>query len=237
MDSAAPLSPVPRQSLVASTIDSLRARLTDGTWRIGDRLPPEAELASGLGVGRNTVREAVRALSHSRMLEVRQGDGTYVRSVIDPAETIRRIDRTSIRDHLELQSMLEAEAARFAARRRTDDDLMKLRTLLEARGERTQHGDLEEFLRRDREFHLAVAAAAHNTAIEELYRYFAIAIATHTAAIRDGGELPEPDLSTHRAIVDAIERRDEHASAAAARLVLAPRIARLGESISATQQR
>jgi len=72
-----------RRSLVDNTIDSIRAAILAGTWPIGARVPTETELASLLAVSRNTVREAVSALAHSGLLEVRQGDGTYVRSQTD----------------------------------------------------------------------------------------------------------------------------------------------------------
>ena len=223
------LPAVDRRSLVASAIDILRSKVGDGTWRIGDRIPPEAELAEALNVGRNTVREAVRVLSHSGMLEVRQGDGTYVRRMVDPVETLQRINRSSIRDHLEMQSILEAEAARFAARRRTAADIELLNKLLKARGERQPGEAVEDHMQRDRAFHLAVAAAAHNQAIEELYRYFALSIVTHARTIRDDGELAEPDTAAHQAIVDAIIGQDEERAAEAARNVLLPRIRRLTE--------
>src|ERR1700761_2131890 len=105
----ATLPTLPRRSLVTATIDALRTKLDAGEWRIGERLPPEGDLAGGLGGSRNTAREAVRVLSHAQSLDVRQGDGTYVRSVVDAAETFNRINRSSVRDHLEMQSILEAE--------------------------------------------------------------------------------------------------------------------------------
>jgi DNA-binding FadR family transcriptional regulator len=163
------------------------------------------------------------------MLEVRQGDGTYVRRAIDPAETIQRINRSSLRDHLEMQSILEAEAARFAARRRTEMDIADLRATVVSLGERLPDEDVEAFMRRDRKFHLAVAAAAHNQAIEELYRYFALSIQTHALAIRNDGELAEPNFEAHWAIVDSIIKQDEDRAADAARNILTPRIKKLTE--------
>ncbi len=218
-----------RRSLVTAAIEILRSKVNDGSWQIGDRIPAEAELAEALRVGRNTIREAIRVLSHSGMLEVRQGDGTYVRRAVDPAETIQRINRSSIRDHLEMQSILEAEAARFAARRRTEADIQNLSELVNALGARSPNEGLEEYMRRDRAFHLAVAAAAHNQAIEELYRYFALSIQTHARTIRHDGELNEPGPAEHRAIVDAIIRQDEELAATAARKILMPRIRNLSE--------
>ena len=130
------LPPATRHSLVDSAIDILKSNITSGIWRVGQRIPTELDLAKQLEVGRNTVREAVRTLAYSGVLEVRQGDGTYVRRNVDPAETMRDVDRAARSDHLELQCMLETECARYAARRRTDEDLATLRKLLKARGER-----------------------------------------------------------------------------------------------------
>ncbi|MGZ5804763.1 MAG: FadR/GntR family transcriptional regulator [Xanthobacteraceae bacterium] len=223
------LPAVDRRSLVASVIDILRSKVRDGTWRVADRIPAEAELAEAFGVGRNTVREAIRVLSHSGMLEVRQGDGTYVRRAVDPAETIQRINRSSLRDHLEMQSILEAEAARFAARRRTQLDIEALKKTVASLKSRLPGEDLEAYMQRDRAFHIAVATAAHNQAIEELYRYFALAVHTHALTIQSDGELAEPSYEAHWAIVDAIIKQDEERAANAARNILTPRITRLSE--------
>src|SRR5438034_10017427 len=64
-------------SVTDDAIDKIRERIVSGAWGPGDRLPRESELAAELGLSRNSLREAVRALSQLRVLEVRQGDGTY----------------------------------------------------------------------------------------------------------------------------------------------------------------
>ena len=69
-----PLSAARRTGLVDQVIDQLRQSVTSGEWPVGLRIPNEAVLVDSLGVGRNTVREAVRALAHAGLLEVRQGD-------------------------------------------------------------------------------------------------------------------------------------------------------------------
>ena len=145
------------------------------------------------------MREAVRTLAYSGVLEVR-GDGTYVRRNVDPAETMRDVDRAARSDHLELQCMLETECARYAARRRTDEDLATLRKLLKARGEREASRDVKKFVERDRAFHIAVAAASHNHALEALYRYFSPILANVEDILveLDEAEIPEPDMRAHR---------------------------------------
>src|ERR1700682_3794686 len=68
-------------SVTDGAIDKIRERIVSGAWGPGVRLPKESELAAELGLSRNSLREAVRALSQLRVLEVRQGDGTYVSSL------------------------------------------------------------------------------------------------------------------------------------------------------------
>lgn len=229
-----PSSPlIERRSLVDATIDAIRDQIASRQWSVGERIPPEAELAEHFGVGRNTVREAVRVLSHSQMLEVRQGDGTYVRSAVDPAETMRGLSRASLLDHLEMQRMLETEAARFAARRATPEDINRLHASLERRGE-YRHADdrsteeLEAFLDRDVAFHLDVAHAAHNDALQALYSHFSAAVRSHNRAIMAVGDLPEPDLAAHAYLVEAIADHAEERAAAYAHAMLTPLIDLLG---------
>src|SRR5438093_5567630 len=104
-------------------IDKIRERIVSGAWGPGDRLPKESELAAQLGLSRNSLREAVRALSQLRVLEVRQGDGTYVSSL----EPGLLLESTGFISHLllgetavalyEVRRILEAAAAALAAAR------------------------------------------------------------------------------------------------------------------------
>jgi len=217
---------------VDSAIEAIRFQVESGAWKVGERVPKEAELADMLQVGRNTVREAVRVLSHAQLLEVRQGDGTYVRSSVDPSEIMRRVSRSSLRDHLELRTILETAASRLAAERRTEEDLVELRRLLELRGDANGPDELEGLLDRDLAFHFAVATSAHNAALEELYRYFSETVRSTTLAVHTDQKLPSPGLAPHVRIVDAIERRDPDAAAQAAHAMLAPVIVVLNEDLA-----
>jgi DNA-binding FadR family transcriptional regulator len=106
-----PLITTQRTRLVDQVIDQIRELVGSGEWPVGQRIPNEAELVKSLGVGRNTVREAVRAIAHTGILEVRQGDGTYVRAtseVSDVASMEVLLDR---RD----ECLLAGDPAGFAA--------------------------------------------------------------------------------------------------------------------------
>lgn len=230
MNILAPLPHAPRSSLVESTINLIRTQVENGNWKIGERIPKEAELAHMLGVCRNTVREAVRVLSYADVLDVRQGDGTYVRSNVDPAEVMRRINRTSLRDHFELRVILETEVARLAAMRRTKEDIKLLRKLLRQRGN-SKDGDVAAFIQRDLAFHQAIAKAAHNTALDELYRYFVATAAPSMQVVIMDTDIPEPDAAAHLRILQAIEDQAPDEAAAAARDTVMPVVQKLSGAI------
>ena len=112
-----PIRPEPLSTQVARQIENL---ITSGVWPVGSRIPAEKDLVSQLLVSRNTVREALRSLVHTGMIEARVGDGTYVRSLTElAAPLVRRVKRGSLKDAIEVRAALEKEAAHLAAVRRT----------------------------------------------------------------------------------------------------------------------
>src|SRR5262245_34218204 len=122
-----PLTSPRRPALADQVIAQLRAQITSGEWPVGSRIPTEPQLVEQLGVARNTVREAVRALAHNGLLDIRQGSGTYVLATSELAGVMhRRFADSDPRHVAELRSALEASAAALAARRRTERDLKQL---------------------------------------------------------------------------------------------------------------
>ncbi|MCG2580517.1 MAG: FadR family transcriptional regulator [Marinobacter sp.] len=215
-----PLVPIKKGSLVETAIESLRSAIEQGQWPIGARLPVEADLSKALGVSRNTVREAVRVLVHVGMLETRQGDGTYVRSTRDAGETLRRIARTQLGDQLEVRIMLETEASRLAAGRRTESDLVAMSKALDSRA---KAGDnLAARIRHDEAFHHALVAASHNPALTELYDYFAHAVSRTIESTETEPDLPEPSQEDHELLLAAIRRQDEEKAETLAKALLKP---------------
>lgn len=217
-----------RPSLVDEVIANLQLALEQGRWAVGERLPVEATLAEDFGVSRNTVREAVRVLCHTGVLETRQGAGTFVRALRGAGDTLREIERARLRDQLEVRQTLESDAARLAALRRSDDDIAAMRQALNAR--KAAGNDISARIRHDRRFHLAIVQAAHNAALTTLYEYFACSV-THTIEQTERDHaLPEPTHAEHVALLEAIE--DGHADAAEhiARAMLAPSLGALSET-------
>ena len=165
-----PLSSPHRSALADQVISALRAQIASGEWPVGARIPTEPELVEQLGVARNTVREAVRALAHNGLLDIRQGSGTYVVATSELAGVMHRRFADADPQHVaELRSTLEASGARLAALRRDPQDVAQLGRLLERREAAWASGDVERFVEADATLHLAVVAASHNDVLAALY--------------------------------------------------------------------
>lgn len=168
-----PLSSTTPRSLVDQAIDGMRALLASGEWTVGTRIPPEPELARALDVSRNTVREAVRALAHTGVLQVRRGDGTYVAAPNEVAALLRQqVGHRELGHVLEVRQAIETHAAALAAQRRTRADLRALEEALTQRSRAVTEGDATAFVEADVAFHRRVVAAAHNPLLHELYGGF-----------------------------------------------------------------
>jgi DNA-binding FadR family transcriptional regulator len=159
-----------RTSLIDTAVEELRRRISDGEWPVGSRIPPEPALVEMLGVGRNTVREAVQSLVHAGLLERRQGSGTYVLADSELAVSMsRQIAEARQRDVVEVRRALEVEAARLAARRRTATDATTLQAHRDARSAAYLAGDLDRMVRTDLALHHAIVQTAANPVLVSLY--------------------------------------------------------------------
>lgn len=164
-------APLRRRSLAEELAERLRRRIAEGRFEVGGRLPPEPELMRLFGVGRSTVREAVRILCNTGLLSVRQGAGTFVACRTAPHETIeQRLRRADLHDLDEVRQILERAIAERAARHRTEQDLAALERHLADRAAAAETGDLEACIAADIRFHAALAEATHNEILHELYR-------------------------------------------------------------------
>ena len=143
-----------KKSLAEELAGRLQGQFMSGKFEVGEKLPPEPELMQIFGVGRSTVREAVRILSNMGFLKVRQGAGTFVERLTPPDEPMeRRLGRADLHDLDEVRKILEVAIAEKAAERRTAHD-----------------GALQACIEADVNFHIALAEATHNEILCELYR-------------------------------------------------------------------
>ena len=158
-------------ALTDEAIERIKEMIVSGELRPGGRLPKEADLAERLGLSRNSLREAVKALSLIRVLDVRQGDGTYVTSLqpevlLDTVGFIIDFHRDdSVLYLLETRRILEAEATAMAARKMTDEELAELGKVLDAM---EAASDLNELIAGDLEFHRRIAHGSANPVLASL---------------------------------------------------------------------
>jgi len=213
-----PPTPVRRHPLASQAADALLERVRAGEWPLGHRLPGETTLAVQLGVGRSTVREAIRELAGKGVLDSRQGSGVFVTSldVVEDWDVVLR--RASIVAVLEARVAIESEAAALAALRRTPDDLRTVRRALAQRAA-APDDDPETLVDVDTAFHRAVVAAAHNEVLLELFDSFVPRVRT---AMVDMLRLrttssPHDDQSAHTEIVEAVAARDAGGAARSSR--------------------
>ncbi|MFV9455020.1 FadR/GntR family transcriptional regulator [Rhodococcus sp. NM-2] len=203
-------SSIRRHLLTDQAADLLRARIASGEWEVGAKLPGETTLAAELGVGRSTVREAVRMLAGLGMVESRQGAGVFLRRS-SPRQDWDRVLRTEeIRHVVEVRHTVEIEAARLAASRRDEADVAALRRALNARSAASGAG-AAAFVDADIALHRAVVVAAHNPVLTELFETFVPrlreAMLDLTAAL-DLSAGNEPDADAHRRLVEAVADGD-----------------------------
>ncbi|ELP64330.1 FadR/GntR family transcriptional regulator [Streptomyces turgidiscabies] len=225
-----PLSHPRRSALSEQVIAALRNQITSGEWPVGSRIPTEPELVAQLGVARNTVREAVRALAHNGLLDIRQGSGTYVVATSELAGVMHRRFADADRRHIaELRSTLESGAAELAALRHTERDLKQLDALLARREEAWASGDAEAFVTADASLHMAVVAASHNDVMTAMYADLGEVLRDW---LRDdvGGKLTPQSYVDHAPLVEAIRAGD--ATAAAREAAGYPFVCRLRASAS-----
>ncbi|MBT2530375.1 FadR family transcriptional regulator, partial [Streptomyces sp. ISL-99] len=187
-----------------------------GALRPGDRLPKESELAAELGLSRNSLREAVRALSLIRILDVRQGDGTYVTS-LDPQLLLEAMSFVvdfhrddTVLEFLAVRRILEPAATAMAAAGLGEAELDELSAQLDALG---SHPSVEELVASDLEFHRRIVRGSGNSVLCSLLD----GLSGPTTGARVWRGLTQEDavgrtLHEHRAILAALRDRDAEAA-------------------------
>jgi GntR family transcriptional repressor for pyruvate dehydrogenase complex len=220
IDNGLGLSRIGRVNIKDMALEQLKRFIASGVLKVGERLPSERELAERLGVGRNSVREAIKVLEATGLLESRIGEGTFV-----TARTGASIGRTiglklaawggTIVEIIDAREMIEVEASRVAASRVQPAEHEALRAELE----RMEHAaDFQTYLAADMQFHRLVAQASHNAIIARIVADL-IDLLEQVLREAEGDRLPtgvESDGS-HRQVYEAIVRRDGVAAADAMR--------------------
>lgn len=206
-----------REPLAEQAADRLLQRIRGAEWALGEKLPGETTLAVQLGVGRSTIREAIRQLAGRGVLATRQGSGVFV-TALDTSEdrddVLRRADIASV---IEARIAIEVEASALAAERRTAGELRGLRRAAEERDAR--RSSIEEHVDADTALHRAIVAAAHNPILTGLFDSFTPRSRRAMIELLQlrGEHGSDADQDVHTRIVDAIADKDPSAAAALTR--------------------
>ncbi len=209
--------PAPQQT-APSTRHSAQA--TDG----------ETTLAKSLGVGRSTVREALRALAGAGLVQSRQGSGVFVIATSPKEDWSTQLRRAALTDVCEVRMLIEVQAALLAARRRTDDELVAIDAALAGRRDAADGSDAA-FVDADIALHAAVVAAALNPVLTELFTEFVPVLQRGLSDLVELFDLRADDPNHgddgHAALVEAVTRGDAEAAGRTLRQELQRTLARL----------
>ena len=198
-----------RKPLGAQIADQLLNYIQTKPLEVGDKLPNEFELAEMFGVGRSTIREAVKGLVSKGILEVRRGSGTFVSNTCsteeDPLGIGKRDDTYQLALELfDVRLMLEPEIAAKAAEYATDEDIRQLTELCDE-VEQMYLDDMDH-VPRDIAFHTCIASCSKNRVVEKLIPIIHTSITTFVNITNR--KLRDETIATHRAITDAITAHD-----------------------------
>ncbi|WP_442577327.1 FadR/GntR family transcriptional regulator [Microbacterium sp. F51-2R] len=190
----------------------IKEMITSGALGPGDRLPPEKELSESLGLSRNSLREAVKALEVIRVLDVRRGDGTYVTS-LEPRVLLEAMNFVvdlhtdhSVLEVFGVRRILEPAAAALAALRLSEADADTLAELID---QTDIDGNIEDLVAHDLEFHQRIADASGNEYLARLLE--SLSGGTVRARIWRGitqRGAADRTLEEHRMILAALRRQD-----------------------------
>jgi GntR family transcriptional regulator, transcriptional repressor for pyruvate dehydrogenase complex len=209
------IEPIKSTRIYEAIVRQVKAMIAEGRLKSGDQLPPERDLAEKFVVSRTSVREALRALESLGLIEIRPGEGTFVRevsveSLIEPLALAMLSQREAIGELFEARGLLEPAIAAYAALRATPHDLEEMERILDEQGREVAAG--RTGLAQDAEFHSAIASAAHNRAISRLvHGIMDLLTQSREESLSTPGR-PTRSHESHRRILAAIAARDQEAA-------------------------
>jgi len=206
------LEPIRRTKAYALAAEQIRGRIIDGTWRPGDRIPSEKELAEQLGVGRGSVRESLRIVEALGWIQIRPGEGALVSERASPLQMTLISDvippqLMNLADLWETRKIIEPTAAYLAAERNEPGTLRAIADALKRMESLTRKSKWVQAVRLNPDFHLAVGRASGNkvlAGIQEQLAHLERAVVVSEGAPDSTPERVEKVLAEHRAILEAI---------------------------------
>ncbi|MVT07473.1 FadR/GntR family transcriptional regulator [Chitinophaga tropicalis] len=200
---------IKRSSLADEVAQRLQEQISSGVYKINEKLPAEPALMEGFGVGRSTIREAVRILANVGILRVQQGLGTFVAASESIEEPLgQRLKRAAITDLDEVRQLLEVKVAQKAALNRSQKDVENIGAYLARRKEAAQTGEVIDCITADINFHIAIAEASGNSILTDLYKTVAHHMKDHFLAIFKNTEKFSETQPLHKNLYNSIIAQD-----------------------------
>ena len=217
MPDMAPLRPVTRPRLYEQVAQQILEWVRENDLHVGDRLPPERELATRLGVSRATVSQALVAMGVVGVVAVRHGDGAVLVESSGTSKVVDALRRHAqqLPDIIEAREALESKLAALAAVRRTDADLARIDAALEAMATDIAAGS--RGVEGDELFHAAVTGAGPSALLQRLMGEISHLIKETRIESLSQPERPRESLEGHRRIAATIRDRDAAAATEAMR--------------------
>jgi len=212
------VAPIKSTRIYEEIVRQVKAMIGEGKLKGGDRLPPERDLAEKFVVSRTSVREALRALESLGLVEIRPGEGTFVRQVsidalIEPLALLMVSQREAIGELFEARRLLEPSLAALAATRATPEEIQEMERILDEQAKEIAVG--RTGLAQDAQFHAAIGTAAHNRAITRIaHAVMDLLTQSREESLNTPGR-PTRSHEDHRRVLAAIHRRDAEAARAA----------------------
>ncbi len=201
---------IERPTITEEIIEQLRDKILTGEIKPGDKLPPERALAESLSVARTSVREALRALRYMGILEVRNGEGTFLskntRILTDHFKASHLLKRFPILELIEARKIIEGATVFLAVKRASAEDRKVLQKLHDIAAGNT--ADEQKFLRTDFDFHKKIAEMSQNSVLLQMLNAMReLTLEENMEVIKKPGQIRNA-LEYHRQILESILARD-----------------------------
>jgi GntR family transcriptional regulator, transcriptional repressor for pyruvate dehydrogenase complex len=201
-----------RTSVIDDIVVEIRAKIVSGEFRDGDTLPSQDEMARALGVSRASLREALNRLVLMGLVEIRHGRGTFVRTarpqdLMNSLSSLLILDKPSAAELLQARFHVESALSALAALNATDEDVERMRLLIERMERESSTLNVETFVPWDAQIHMAFAQAANNPVLVKVLEIIWDVLPQRIRHITSVEQIPS-FIAFHRAIYEAIARRD-----------------------------
>lgn len=204
-----------RESATDMVIKHIKTLLVEKKLRPGDRLPSEYELSEAMGVSRGSIREAMKILKAVGVVEIKQGDGTYIthpstKSYFDPLFFELLLTDASVREFMELREIIESGVLRLVIVNADSEDLQRLVAVHQKMEKAvvTRKSTFQELTQLDIEFHLTLGQLTHNALLEKIYRFILDFFAPTIEKTYHREKTGTNALRLHRNILNALLERD-----------------------------